>query len=99
MLSIIIVGATFCHVVMRSPWISFTPLITSGNHVWNGAMLNLKKSALVSMIPFIFSIGFLISHVPFVHTFIRADLRMVAAARACIKKYFIAASIFRGSCI
>lgn len=72
------------------------PWRTSGNQKWQGASPSLKARAILSRISETSFKGSKIDQDPVSQAFIRAPLRSRAALRAWTKKYFIAASIFRG---
>ena len=90
-------GAIFCQVAIINPCTKGRPCSTSGNQKWQGARPNLNASAALKHIAVTFLEGSRIDQDPASHACIRAPFSSSAALRACIRKYFILASIFRGA--
>jgi len=83
------IGAIFCHVNIINELFQFNPSITSGNQKWNGAApIFINKEVFIIYTIYIF---IWILYIEFIDIKIILNIRRVDA-RACVIKYFIAAS-------
>lgn len=90
------IGASFCQVMMIRVVLNDVPCNTSGSQKWVGASPNFMASAIVSSV---WARGFSsckIFHWPVVWAFVMLANRIRADAAACVKKYFVEASVDRG---
>lgn len=90
------IGAIFCQVDKISPVWSVLPCRTSGSQKWNGATPSFIIIAMDKKIAGISCMLVLMAHSPVSQALIVLENRIMADAAACVKKYFVAASIARG---
>lgn len=91
-------GANFCQVAIIMAVFSVEPCNTSGSQKCTGAS---PSFIAIAMVRRTFAVGFgefMISQVPISHAFVVLENRIIAEAAACVKKYFVAASVARGWC-
>lgn len=91
-----VIGANFCQVVMIMAVFSVEPCNTSGSQKCVGASPSFIAMAIIRSILAVGSEEFIISQVPVSHAFIVLENRITAEAAACVRKYFVAASVARG---
>lgn len=89
-------GAIFCHVNKIIPDIRDVPCVTSVTQKWNGAKPsfiirdNVKANEMVGLLEWI------IDHCPEYIIVVIIDISRIIDAVACVRKYFVAASVDRG---
>lgn len=89
-------GAIFCHVRRRRADFRFTPWVTSGTQKWKGAIPSFMVSAIVISRGGIWLLELRMVQWPEYMRFrIIAIIRIIEAV-ACVRKYFVAASVDRG---
>ena len=91
-------GASFCHVDRISPVVRSSPCRTSGSQKWAGAKPILSARAMLISATAVGSESWAMFHVPVTHAFVVLANRIMAAAVACVRKYFVVASTARGWC-
>lgn len=91
-------GASFCHVNRISPDISGIPWVTSGTQKWNGDSPSFIVRAIVIIIDAVGLINFIIDQCPVYSRLVIAAIMRSIDAVACVRKYFVAASVDRGLC-
>lgn len=91
-------GANFCHVSRIIPDVSGIPWVTSGTQKWNGDNPSFIVRAIVIMIDAVGLISFMIDQWPEYNKLIIAAIIRSIDAVACVRKYFVAASVDRGLC-
>ena len=89
-------GAIFCHVSKIIPDIKDVPCVTSVTQKWNGAKPsfvikdNVKASEIIGLLEW------MIDHCPEYIIVVIIDISRIMDAVACVRKYFVAASVDRG---
>lgn len=91
-------GASFCHVNKISPDISGIPWVTSGTQKWNGDSPSFIVRAIVIMVDAVGLISFIMDQWPVYNRLVIAAIMRSMDAVACVRKYFVAASVDRGLC-
>lgn len=91
-------GASFCHVNRINPDISGIPWVTSGTQKWNGDSPNFIVRAIVIIIDAVGLINFIMDQWPVYNRLVIAAIMRSMDAVACVRKYFVAASVDRGLC-
>lgn len=89
-------GATFCHVRRIRPGLSLTPCVTSGSHEWKGARPSLIAREIKAVVIMMLLVSGWKTHSPSCLKFIMIASRSSIEAVACVRKYFVAASVERG---
>lgn len=90
------IGASFCHVRRSIPAISEMPCVTSGTQKWNGVIPIFIASAIVIVREVNWLWVLVIFHCPeFVALSTIVNMSSMEAV-ACVRKYFVAASVDRG---
>lgn len=84
-------------VMMRAVFI-VVPWSTSGSQKCTGASPSLVARAIVSRMVAVGSVICVMSHVPVCHALVVLENSSIADAAACVRKYFVAASVARGWC-
>lgn len=91
-------GASFCHVRRISPVIRGIPWVTSGTQKWKGAIPSFIINAMVISTDDVELVNSIIDQWPVCRKFIIAAIIKIIDAVACMRKYFVAASVERGLC-
>ena len=91
-----VIGANFCHVMIISPVLNDDPCITSGSQKWAGASPSFIARATVRSVWASGSSSCRMLHWPVIWAFIVLEKRIRADAVACVRKYFVEASVARG---
>lgn len=89
-------GASFCHVDKISPVVRSNPCRTSGIQKCIGASPIFSAKAIINIV---LAMGFdksLMFHSPVIQAFVVLANKIIAAAVACVRKYFVVASTARG---
>lgn len=89
-------GASFCHVRRISPVIRGIPWVTSGTQKWKGAIPSFIASAITISVDDKKLFKFITNQWPVCRKFIVAAIIRIIDAVACVRKYFVAASVERG---
>lgn len=89
-------GANFCQVDIINPVVRSSPCSTEGSQKCIGARPSLRARAAIISVVEAWCDEWLMFHSPVIHAFIELANRMVAAAVACARKYFVVASTARG---
>lgn len=89
-------GASFCHVERISPVNRSNPCITSGIQKCIGASPILSARAVINIVLARGSDRSVMFHSPVIQAFVVLANRIIAAAVAWVKKYFVVASTARG---
>lgn len=89
-------GASFCQVDKISPVSRSSPCSTSGSQKCIGARPIFNARAVIVIVEAMGWDKLLMSHSPVIHAFVVAANRIIAAAVAWVRKYFVVASIARG---
>ena len=90
------IGASFCQVIMINPVLNDVPCRTSGSQKWAGASPNFIARAIVRSVWAKGSSSCRMPHWPVAWAFITLENRIRADAAACVRKYFVEASVARG---
>lgn len=91
-----VMGASFCHVDKISPVNRSRPCSTSGSQKCIGARPTFSPSDSIVMVMIVGWNVCCTSQLPVNHAFIVVAKRIIAAAVACVRKYFVVASTARG---
>lgn len=91
-------GASFCQVNKIIPDNKGIPWVTSGTQKWKGDNPSFIARAIVIIIDAIGLINFITDQWPVYNKLIIADSIKSIEAVACVRKYFVAASVDRGLC-
>ena len=89
-------GAIFCHVSRIRPEDMEIPCVTSGTQKWNGASPSFIAKAVVIMIDAMGLRSFDTVHCPECSRLMMIPIIRSIEAVACVRKYFVAASMARG---
>lgn len=89
-------GAIFCHVSRIKPDDMEIPCVTSGTQKWNGANPSFIARAVVIMIDAMGLRSFDTVHCPECSRLMMIPIIKIMEAVACVRKYFVAASMARG---
>lgn len=89
-------GAIFCHVSRIRPEDMWIPCVTSGTQKWNGARPSFMARAMVIMVDAMGHRVFDMVHCPEYRRLMVIPIIRIMDAVACVKKYFVDASMARG---
>lgn len=92
----IAMGASFCHVDRINPVVKLSPCRTSGNQKWKGASPSFIQIAMVIVAHERGLVKSKIDHSPVSQALFKLEKRRSADAAACVRKYFVEASMARG---
>lgn len=90
------IGASFCHVTIIKAVLMVEPCRTSGSQKCIGARPSFIARAMVRSVFAVGLVMLVMSQVPVCQAFVVLANRIVAEAAACVRKYFVAASVARG---
>ena len=91
-----VIGAIFCQVVISRAVVRVDPCITSGSQKWAGAAPIFIARAVIIRVEDSLLFSCVMSHEPVCQAFRVLESKISAEAVACVKKYFVAASVDRG---
>ena len=89
-------GASFCHVSNSRPACSEMPWVTSGTQKWKGESPSFMARAMVIIVIATGLNIFVMVHWPEYRRLMMMAIISIMEAVACVRKYFVAASVARG---